>query len=347
MPSRVAFRHLSPVLLIIIGAGLATGLAVGLVYNRMVARRNAVDSSWAQIDVAASQAPRSDPAAGRGGEGIRGARTDDVRARLGESQRGGGGDRGRRARHGRAGAQGATGALLGVAESYPQLEASTNFSKLQTQLRETEDQIAITRRVYNDTVETYNTLVQVFPALIVARLFGFAPASSSMPRRPPRRRPRSTSPRSAAGVKRTILAARRRARRALGAVAAPAALAKSYKIIDANVALRLAPNGDLLVTEDLTFDFDGSFEGAYRDIPLLAGRDGSRDVQVSEGDASTSPAATRSSAASTGPGVFGTEDSIDGLRGERDRLALPGRRRGSARSRSPTGSSAARSPTTT
>ena len=61
-----------------------------------------------------------------------------------------------------------------MAEAYPELEASTNFSQLQTDLRETEDQIAITRRVYNDTVETYNTLIQQFPAVIVARLFGFA-----------------------------------------------------------------------------------------------------------------------------------------------------------------------------
>jgi LemA protein len=63
--------------------------------------------------------------------------------------------------------------LLVVAEAYPELEASKNFSKLQDDLREAEDQIAITRRVYNDTVETYNTLIQVFPAVIVARLFGF------------------------------------------------------------------------------------------------------------------------------------------------------------------------------
>jgi LemA protein len=68
-----------------------------------------------------------------------------------------------------------TDRLLVVAEAYPQLEASTNFSQLQSQLRETEDQIAITRRVYNDTVETYNTLIQQFPAVVVARLFGFDP----------------------------------------------------------------------------------------------------------------------------------------------------------------------------
>ena len=63
--------------------------------------------------------------------------------------------------------------LLVVAEAYPQLEASDNFAGLQRELSETEDQIAITRRVYNDTVETYNTAIQIFPAVIVARLFDF------------------------------------------------------------------------------------------------------------------------------------------------------------------------------
>ncbi len=67
----------------------------------------------------------------------------------------------------------ATDRLLAVAEAYPELEASQNFSQLMHELSETEDGIAITRRVYNDTVETYNTLIQVFPAVIVARLFGF------------------------------------------------------------------------------------------------------------------------------------------------------------------------------
>ena len=86
-----------------------------------------------------------------------------------------------------------TGRLLVVAEAYPELEASTNFSQLQTQLRETEDQIAITRRVYNDTVETYNTLIQQFPGGARREALRLPPrASSSTPRRPRRRRQRST-----------------------------------------------------------------------------------------------------------------------------------------------------------
>ncbi|MFL5870378.1 MAG: LemA family protein [Solirubrobacterales bacterium] len=164
---------MSPALLIIIGAGLAIGLAVGLVYNRMVARRNAVDSSWSQIDVQLRKRHDLIPPLVEAVKGYAAhERTTFQRVsetRSAAEQATGVGDRASAERA----LTGATGALLVVAENYPQLEASANFSKLQTQLREVEDQIAIARRVYNDTVETYNTLVQVFPAVIVAKLFGF------------------------------------------------------------------------------------------------------------------------------------------------------------------------------
>jgi LemA protein len=165
----------SPLLLIIIGIGLALGLAVGLTYNRMVARRNAVDSSWAQIDVQLRKRHDLIPPLVEAVKGYA-AHERTTFERVSESR--GAAITATRVAD-RATAEGALGratsALLGVAENYPELEASANFSKLQTQLREIEDQIAIARRVYNDTVETYNTLVQVFPALIVARLAGFTP----------------------------------------------------------------------------------------------------------------------------------------------------------------------------
>ena len=62
-----------------------------------------------------------------------------------------------------------------VAEQYPQLRATENFQQLQQQLSDTENQIAITRRVYNDTVQTYNTGIQQFPAVLVANAFHFEP----------------------------------------------------------------------------------------------------------------------------------------------------------------------------
>ena len=62
-----------------------------------------------------------------------------------------------------------------VAEQYPELRATENFQQLQDQLTETENQIQITRRVYNDTVQTYNTLIQIFPPSVIANAFNFEP----------------------------------------------------------------------------------------------------------------------------------------------------------------------------
>ena len=67
----------------------------------------------------------------------------------------------------------ALGRLFAVAEAYPDLKASTNFLDLQQQLQDTENKIAVSRQVYNDTVLTYNNAIQVFPAVLIAGSFGF------------------------------------------------------------------------------------------------------------------------------------------------------------------------------
>ena len=67
----------------------------------------------------------------------------------------------------------ALGRLFAVAEAYPELQADENFRQLQTELAETENKVAVSRQVYNDTVLTYNNTVQTFPGLVVAGPFGF------------------------------------------------------------------------------------------------------------------------------------------------------------------------------
>ncbi|NHZ70407.1 MAG: LemA family protein [Proteobacteria bacterium] len=63
--------------------------------------------------------------------------------------------------------------LFAVAEAYPELRASENFSSLQADLSETENKIAVSRQIYNDTVLTYNNTVQQIPTNIVASVAGF------------------------------------------------------------------------------------------------------------------------------------------------------------------------------
>ena len=68
----------------------------------------------------------------------------------------------------------ALGRLFAVAEAYPELKADENFRQLQGELAETENRIAVSRQVYNDTVLTYNNAIQTFPGVVLAGPFGFA-----------------------------------------------------------------------------------------------------------------------------------------------------------------------------
>ena len=54
-------------------------------------------------------------------------------------------------------------------------------------------------------------------------------------------------------------------------VAAPAASAKSYDLEKADVSVRIAKNGALLVTERIQVFFFGSFTFGFRDIPTRPG----------------------------------------------------------------------------
>ena len=68
---------------------------------------------------------------------------------------------------------GALKSLFAVAENYPQLQASQEFTQLQNSLSEIEDAIQNARRYYNAVVRDLNTKIQSFPTNILAGTFGF------------------------------------------------------------------------------------------------------------------------------------------------------------------------------
>lgn len=142
-------------------------------FNRLVHQRNRIDNAWAQIDV---QLKRRRDLVPNLVETVKGyavhesstlqavtdARTAAVSAGSPAAT---------------AQAEGALTAALGrlfaVAEAYPDLKADAGFRDLQAQLGETENRIAVSRQVYNDTVLTYQSSIQTFPAVMVAGPFGF------------------------------------------------------------------------------------------------------------------------------------------------------------------------------
>ncbi len=65
------------------------------------------------------------------------------------------------------------GRLMVVIERYPELKANQNFLELQAQLEGTENRITVERRSFNETVQSYNTLIRKFPNSIIAGIAGF------------------------------------------------------------------------------------------------------------------------------------------------------------------------------
>ncbi len=71
---------------------------------------------------------------------------------------------------------GTLGRLFALAEAYPDLKANQNMAQLMEELTSTENKIGFSRQAFNDSVTTYNTACQVFPAVLLAGMFGFSQA---------------------------------------------------------------------------------------------------------------------------------------------------------------------------
>jgi LemA protein len=68
--------------------------------------------------------------------------------------------------------QAALGSLFAIAENYPQLKANENFLQLQQELAAIEDKVAYSRQFYNDSILSYNNMVETFPGVMFATIFG-------------------------------------------------------------------------------------------------------------------------------------------------------------------------------
>jgi LemA protein len=149
------------------------GLILIFAFNRLVRLRNETEAGWSNIDVQLKRRndliPNLVEAVKGYAEHERGLFNEITEARAAVSRAGG------PAQAAEASDQltGAMGRLFAVAENYPQLRASENFQELQGELTDTEDKIAAARRYYNSVVQTYNTAIQSFPALLYAGLLGF------------------------------------------------------------------------------------------------------------------------------------------------------------------------------
>jgi len=58
-------------------------------------------------------------------------------------------------------------------EAYPDLKANTNFMQLQEEISDIENKLAAVRRFFNSATKELNTAIEMFPANIIAGMFGF------------------------------------------------------------------------------------------------------------------------------------------------------------------------------
>jgi LemA protein len=63
--------------------------------------------------------------------------------------------------------------LFALVENYPTLRSNENVKQLQEELTTTENKISFARQFYNDLATKFNIAQQVFPANMIASIFGF------------------------------------------------------------------------------------------------------------------------------------------------------------------------------
>ena len=161
------------ILAVVLLAAVVVGAKLVGIRNELVVERESINGAWSQVDVALQRRADLIPNLVETVKGfakqekgvfenianaraaLLGARTPqekiDANARL----------------------DGALGRLLVIVENYPNLKSNENFLRLQDELAGTENRIAVERRKYNETVQRYNTTIELFPNNIAAGLFGF------------------------------------------------------------------------------------------------------------------------------------------------------------------------------
>ena len=162
---------------VLLGLLLLAALAVGSTFighrNTMVEQKEAITGAWAQVDTVIQRRLDLVPNLVETVKGIA-AQEKEVFSNIANARAAMAGARSpsqRIAANDQLG--GALSRLLVIVERYPELRSSQNFMRLQDELAGTENRIAVERRKYNQTVQQYNTYIQLFPNNLVASMSGF------------------------------------------------------------------------------------------------------------------------------------------------------------------------------
>jgi LemA protein len=163
------------VVLIIVAVIVILLLVLVGMFNKLVRLRNRAENAWAQVDVQLRKRYDLIPNLVETVKGYaaheRGTFEEVTAARTAAQQAQGVAEQAQAENVLTA----ALGRLFAVAEAYPQLRATENFQQLQAQLSDVEQNIAVSRQVYNDTVLSYDNALETFPTNVIAGMFHFNP----------------------------------------------------------------------------------------------------------------------------------------------------------------------------
>ena len=158
---------------IIYGVGAVLLVWIISVFNSLIKKRNTVSNSWADVDVQLKRRYDLVPNLVEAVKGYMGHEAkvfETVTEARTRAMSAGGQDAKVKAENELSAT---LKTLFAVSENYPQLRANENFLNLQGELSNLENDLQSARRYYNATVREFNNSISVFPAMLVAKLFGF------------------------------------------------------------------------------------------------------------------------------------------------------------------------------
>jgi len=163
--------------IVVLGVIVVIALLFGSMYvsrrNQMVSMNETVRSNWAQVDVVLQRRADLIPNLV---EAVKGYAAQEQTV-FGDIAKARSALIGAQTPQDKIAANGqldsALSRLLVVVENYPQLKSNENFLRLQDELAGTENRIAVERKRYNDSIQTYNTYILSFPNNLIAGMAGF------------------------------------------------------------------------------------------------------------------------------------------------------------------------------
>ncbi len=141
------------------------------VYNRLVSAQNIVDEAFSGIDIQLKKRFELIPNLIEAVKGYNSYEAETLQ-KIVEQRSAYGSDIDAMAENDRS----ITGALRSFriqVEAYPDLKANVQFLKLMDALSNVENELAMARRYFNGSTRDLNTKMEVFPAVLIAKMFGF------------------------------------------------------------------------------------------------------------------------------------------------------------------------------